>query len=67
MILCCYAETQTHSFGRIWLPCPFVTWKRTDEIQDDLPERDAAKVEAAGGTMPTEKWIGMIDAGAPEA
>ena len=46
---------------------PLATWKRTDDIQDVLPERDAKKVDAAGGTMPTEEWIGMIVAGDPEA
>jgi uncharacterized protein len=46
---------------------PLATWKRTDEIQDFLPERDAKKVSAAGGTLPTEEWISMIDAGDPDA
>jgi predicted pyridoxine 5'-phosphate oxidase superfamily flavin-nucleotide-binding protein len=46
---------------------PLATWKRTDEIQDVLPERDAKKVDAAGGTLPTEEWIGMIVTGDPEA
>ncbi len=46
---------------------PLATWKRTEDIQDFLPDRDAAKVGAAGGTIPTEQWIGMIIWGDPEA
>jgi len=47
---------------------PVVTWKRVDEIQDMLPERDTAKVAAAGGRLLTsEEWIGMVVSGNPEA
>ena len=46
---------------------PLATWKRTDDIPDFLPARDAARVEAAGGEIPTEQWIGMIVSGDPEA
>ena len=52
---------------RVESDTPLATWKRTDDIQDVLPERDAKKVDASGGTLPTEEWIGMIVAGDPEA
>jgi uncharacterized protein len=47
---------------------PVATWKRVEEIQDVLPERDAAKVAAAGDRLLTsEEWVGMIVSGHPEA
>lgn len=47
---------------------PVATWKRVDEIQATLPERDTAKVAAAGGRLLTsQEWIGMVIAGDPEA
>jgi len=47
---------------------PISTWKRVDKIQDTLPERDVAKVAAAGGKLLTaEEWGEMVAAGHPEA
>jgi hypothetical protein len=31
------------------------------------PERDAEKIEAAGGTMPIEEWFEKVQTGAPDA
>ncbi len=46
---------------------PLATWKRVDELQAVLPQRDAVKVEAAGGTLSEQEWIGKIQVGAPDA
>jgi len=46
---------------------PLATWKRIDLMQDVLPERDASKVEGAGGTMPIEEWFEKVKTGAPDA
>ncbi len=46
---------------------PLATWKRIDLMQDVLPQRDAAKVDDAGGTMPIEDWFEKVKTGAPDA
>jgi hypothetical protein len=46
---------------------PLASWKRIDIIQDVLPERDTGRVEASGGIISEEAWIGKIIAGDPEA
>jgi predicted pyridoxine 5'-phosphate oxidase superfamily flavin-nucleotide-binding protein len=47
---------------------PVCTWKRVDEMQEMLPDRDAAKVAALGGKLLTsDEWIGMVVTGHPEA
>ena len=45
---------------------PLAEWKRIDLIQDALPARDAAKVQAAG-TIGIEEWIGKVKSGDPTA
>jgi len=53
---------------RAGIETPLCTWKRVDEIQEMLPERDAVKVAATGGKLlTTEEWIGMVVTGHPEA
>ena len=46
---------------------PMATWKRIDIMQDVIPEADARKVEAAGGTMPIEEWFEKVQTGAEDA
>jgi hypothetical protein len=45
---------------------PVAEWKRIDLIQDALPARDAAKVQAAG-TIGIEEWMGKAKSGDPTA
>jgi len=47
---------------------PVAGWKHVDQIQDALPERDAASVAAAGGKLRTsDEWVDMVVTGHPEA
>ena len=46
---------------------PLATWKRTDAMQDVLPERDLRKVDGAGGTIPLEEWFDKVKSGDPDA
>jgi hypothetical protein len=68
-----YVHRYTKVAPSRYVPCatretPVATWKRVDEMQDVLPERDIAKVAAAGARMLTsDEWIGMVVAGNPEA
>lgn len=46
---------------------PMATWKRIDIMQDVIPEKDKAKVDAEGGTMPIETWFEKVQTGAEDA
>lgn len=39
---------------------PLAQWKRIDNLQESLPERDKHIAEALGGTITTEEYIAMI-------
>jgi predicted pyridoxine 5'-phosphate oxidase superfamily flavin-nucleotide-binding protein len=45
---------------------PLADWKRIDLLQDVLPARDAAKVQAAG-TIGIEAWMDKVKSGDPTA
>ena len=45
---------------------PLADWKRIDLLQDVLPARDAAKVQAAG-TIGIEEWLNKVKSGDPTA
>lgn len=42
---------------------PLAQWKRIDNLQDSLPERDKHIANALGGTITTEEYIAMVIAG----
>ncbi len=42
---------------------PFPGWKRIDDMQDALPERDAGKTDAAGGALTLFEYIDKLDEG----
>ncbi len=42
---------------------PFPGWKRIDDMQDILPERDAGKTDAAGGPLTLFEYLDKLDAG----
>ena len=39
---------------------PFAQWKRIDNLQDALPERDKQVAEALGGTITTDEYVEMV-------
>jgi predicted pyridoxine 5'-phosphate oxidase superfamily flavin-nucleotide-binding protein len=39
---------------------PFAQWKRIDNLQDSLPERDKHIAEELGGTITTEQYVEMV-------
>ena len=39
---------------------PLAQWKRIDELQDALPDRDKNIVERSGGTITTEQYVEML-------
>lgn len=39
---------------------PLAQWKRIDNLQESLPERDKHIAEALGGTITTEEYIEMV-------
>lgn len=39
---------------------PFAQWKRIDNLQDSLPDRDKHIAEALGGTITTEQYVEMV-------
>ena len=41
----------------------FPGWKRIDDMQDTLPERDAGKTEATGGKLTLFEYLDKLDAG----
>ena len=45
---------------------PIAAWKRIDQLQDVLPARDAAQVQAAG-TIGIAEWIDKVKSGDPTA
>ena len=45
---------------------PLAEWKRIDLIQDVLPTRDAAQVQAAG-TIGIAEWVEKVKSGDPTA
>ena len=45
---------------------PLAEWKRMDLIQDVLPARDAAKVQALG-TLSATEWMDKVKSGDPTA
>lgn len=45
---------------------PLAEWKRIDQIQDVLPNRDAAKARTAG-TLGVEEWLDKVKSGDPTA
>ena len=56
--------------GHIWryVPAtgrdtPFPGWKRIDDMQDVLPERDTGKTDASGGELTLFQYIDKLDAG----
>ncbi len=42
---------------------PFPGWKRIDDMQDILPERDAGKTDTAGGPLTLFEYLDKLDAG----
>lgn len=42
---------------------PLAQWKRIDNLQDSLPERDKHIANELGGTITTEEYIAMVIAG----
>ena len=42
---------------------PFPGWKRIDDMQDILPERDAGKTDVAGGPLTLFEYLDKLDAG----
>ncbi len=41
-------------------PTPLAQWKRIDNLQDSLPERDKHIATALGGTITTEQYVEMV-------
>jgi predicted pyridoxine 5'-phosphate oxidase superfamily flavin-nucleotide-binding protein len=39
---------------------PFAQWKRIDNLQEALPERDKHVAEALGGTITTDEYVEMV-------
>ncbi|HYN54655.1 MAG TPA: pyridoxamine 5'-phosphate oxidase family protein [Methylotenera sp.] len=39
---------------------PFAQWKRIDNLQDSLPDRDKHIAEELGGTITTEQYVEMV-------
>lgn len=39
---------------------PFAQWKRIDNLQDALPQRDQHIAETLGGTITTEQYVEMV-------
>lgn len=42
---------------------PFPGWKRIDDMQDVLPERDGGRTDAGGGTLTLFEYLDKLDAG----
>ncbi len=42
---------------------PFPGWKRIDDMQDVLPERDTGKTDASGGELTLFQYLDKLDAG----
>ncbi len=46
---------------------PVAAWKRVDEVNDVLSDKDREKVEKSGGTMPIEEWMSYVQSGDEKA
>jgi len=46
---------------------PIATWKRVNEVSDVLNDQERQQVEAAGGNIPIEEWMGYVQSGDEKA
>lgn len=46
---------------------PVAAWKRVDEVNDVLSDKDRKRVEESGGTMPIEEWMSYVQSGDEKA
>jgi hypothetical protein len=46
---------------------PVAAWKRVNEVSDVLNEKERQQVEAAGGTISIEEWMGYVQSGDEKA
>jgi predicted pyridoxine 5'-phosphate oxidase superfamily flavin-nucleotide-binding protein len=46
---------------------PVAAWKRVDEVNDVLSDKDRKQVEESGGTMPIEEWMSYVQSGDEKA